>query len=151
MKRLFQLKPGSMWKHYKGDVYVVKGFLRLEKDQEIYVQYESIEKKGQVVFSAKTITDPQPWARPISEFLGNVEFMSHRVWRFDCIEEAPEAGAHQPSIFVKRYGAISEVRDYFAAQLDERTHEVFVQELNKLWNNMSVEERKNFIVPSVTS
>jgi hypothetical protein len=51
----------SIWKHYKGDLYKVVGFVMIESNQEIGVCYVSLDYP--------TI---YPWMRPVSEWTQKV-------------------------------------------------------------------------------
>jgi hypothetical protein len=50
-------RPHSVWRHYKGDCYVVHGLVMKESTEELEVCYSKIDKPL-----------PLPWSGPLSEW-----------------------------------------------------------------------------------
>lgn len=64
-------KPMSIWKHYKGETYVVEGIGMHESNQEIMVIYNKADDSM-----------PMPWVRPLSEWNEELEYHGRIVDRF---------------------------------------------------------------------
>jgi hypothetical protein len=49
---------GSVWRHYKGELYVIEGYCMFEPTDAICILYKSVNNRD----------TPAPWARPYSEW-----------------------------------------------------------------------------------
>lgn len=65
---------GSTWRHYKGDLYIVKGHVVKESTEEVEVCYQAMIAPLSI-----------PWSRPINEWNESVEYEGKSVPRFKMI------------------------------------------------------------------
>lgn len=72
------IKPGQLYKHYKGDTYKIITLAKHSETQEWLVVYE---RQTDIVHTGERI-----WARPLSMFLENIETDSYKGPRFEYIE-----------------------------------------------------------------
>lgn len=64
-------KPGSIWQHYKGDLYLIEGLVMKESTEEIEVCYSNVKRPL-----------PIPWTRPLSEWNELLDHNGVQVRRF---------------------------------------------------------------------
>ena len=55
--RVFEMPVYSVWRHYKGDLYLIVGFTRIEETTELAVSYVNFKTPSRI-----------PWSRPISQW-----------------------------------------------------------------------------------
>lgn len=65
---------GSIWKHYKGDHYEIKGFVMQESTEKMYVLYQSVSNPLKY-----------PWSRPAKEFFDPMWHNQNMIRRFERI------------------------------------------------------------------
>lgn len=70
---------GSIWKHYKGGLYQIKGFVMQESTEKMQVYYESLDQPLKY-----------PWLRPVSEVFDIMWNNGNMVRRFERIIPKPE-------------------------------------------------------------
>lgn len=71
-------KPSSVWKHYKGDFYIVIGIVMRESSHEIEVCYESLESESSLHIQ---------WIRPLREWTETIiNCNGKNVKRFTKVE-----------------------------------------------------------------
>ena len=73
-----EVKPGQIYKHYKGDTYKVITLAKDSETQEMLVIYE---RQTNIVHK-----DWKIWSRPLKMFLETVEVAGKRVARFELIK-----------------------------------------------------------------
>jgi hypothetical protein len=73
-----EIKPGQLYKHYKGDTYKI---ITLAKDSEIEQMLVVYERQTDVLHSGWRV-----WARPLSLFVENVDTPEYKGPRFEYIE-----------------------------------------------------------------
>lgn len=89
------VKPGTLWRHYKGAVYVVERIVRREVDRVLLVEYRDVAD-----WRAPS------WSRPLDEFL---ELLPDGDVRFMKLPDVPEL----LSLYEKLHGILHDsVRAY---------------------------------------
>lgn len=73
------IKPGQIYKHYKGDTYKIITLAKNTETEELLVIYE---RQSDIVHTGWKV-----WARPISMFLENIEVEGYSGQRFEYISE----------------------------------------------------------------
>lgn len=68
------LPPGTLLRHYKGGLYRVSGFCRIEATLETGVLYQPLQGDEAVT-----------WMRPLSQFADEVDTPAGRVRRFTVV------------------------------------------------------------------
>jgi hypothetical protein len=81
----------SIWQHYRGDYYIVHGFVTDESTEGIAVCYSKLDRPL-----------PIPWTRPISEWTATVEYDGKRVKRFTKIKDLSTDVNHGGCCFCKQ-------------------------------------------------
>ena len=71
MLQIDRPKQFSIWKHYKGEFYLVRGFAMKESTEEIEICYSNI-----------TSSLPYPWCRSLVEWNEMVEYEGKSMRRF---------------------------------------------------------------------
>lgn len=71
--------PGEIWRHYKGNDYLVLHRARMEHDGQWMVVY---------VTFGKLHDETSRWVRPLSEWVNIVEHEGERVQRFTFVKKA---------------------------------------------------------------
>jgi hypothetical protein len=64
-------KKGSIWKHYKGNKYVMTGYIIKESTEEVEVCYVDLDNPL-----------PCSWSRPLSEWNDDIEYNGKVMKRF---------------------------------------------------------------------
>ena len=72
-----QIKPGDIWRHYKGNDYRIIAISRHTEDLSWYVVYETLYDNPVSIM----------WHRPLEMFLGTLEVNGIIVPRFTRIEK----------------------------------------------------------------
>lgn len=72
--RMSKIRPGEVYRHYKGNKYLVYTVATHTENQKSYVVYESL-------------TDGRMWVRPLRMFTQSVTVNGKRVKRFEHVKE----------------------------------------------------------------
>lgn len=74
-----KVSPGTLWRHYKGDIYKVQRLVVTESSKEILVCYNRITPSNERGMM------PIPWVRPLKEWEECIEYENKQYNRFSII------------------------------------------------------------------
>lgn len=74
---MMEIKPGQLYKHYKGDTYKIIAIAKHSETEEELVIYE---RQTDLIHTGYRI-----WARPIKMFLKDIEVENYKGPRFEYL------------------------------------------------------------------
>jgi hypothetical protein len=72
-------KTNTVWRHYKGEHYIIEGYVMKESTEGIEVCYSNLENPLEM-----------PWSRPLDEWQETVQHNGLAISRFSFVRSATE-------------------------------------------------------------